>query len=117
MSHPKKNKRSARIHRHLRLRAKVSGTAERPRVAVFKSGSHTTAQAVDDVTHVTVASSSSRAAKKGTKTERATALGEALAKSLKAKKIEAAVFDTGGFKYHGRVKAVAEGLRAGGIKV
>jgi len=110
-------KRTNRIRRHHRVRAKISGTAERPRVVVFKSSQWTYAQAVDDVTHTTLASVSDRGAKKGTKTERAAALGTKLAALLKTMKIETAVFDKGGFAYHGRVKAVADGLREGGIRV
>lgn len=110
-------KRTNRIRRHTRVRARVSGTAERPRVVVFKSNRWTYAQAVDDVACTTLASVSDRAAKKGTKTERASVLGHDLAKLLKAKHIEAAVFDKAGFKYHGRVKAIADGLRDGGIRV
>lgn len=110
-------KRTNRIRRHQRVRAKVSGTAERPRVVVFKSNRWTYAQAIDDVACVTIASVNDRAAKKGTKTERAATLGAKLAEALKAKKITTVVFDKGGFAYHGRVKAVADGLREGGIRV
>ena len=110
-------KRTNRIRRHRRVRARVSGTAERPRVVVFKSNRWTYAQAVDDVAHKTLASVNDRSAKKDTKTERAAVLGAKLAESLQAKKIDTAVFDKGGFAYHGRVKAVADGLRKGGIRV
>ena len=110
-------KRTNRLRRHRRVRAKISGTAERPRVVVFKSNQWTYAQAVDDVAHKTLASVNDRAAKKGTKTERAAELGTKLAESLTAKKIAVAVFDKGGFAYHGRVKAIADGLRKGGIRV
>jgi large subunit ribosomal protein L18 len=107
-----------RIRRHARVRAKVSGTAERPRVCVFKSNQHLFVQVVDDVAHRTLVSSGKPSAKaKGTKTEQAKALGTTLAKEMKGKGIERAVFDAGGFKYHGRVRAVAEGLREGGIAV
>ncbi len=110
-------KRINRQRRHIRGRAKLAGTAERPRVAVFKSNRWTYAQAVDDVTHKTLASVSDRAAKKGTKAARASELGAKLAEALKAKKIATVVFDKGGFTYHGRVKAIAEGLREAGIRV
>ena len=116
-SNTNKFKLSARQCRHARIRAKISGTAERPRVVVFKSNRWTYAQAIDDVACTTLASVSDRAAKKGTKTDRAAALGTKLAELLKAKHIEAAVFDKAGFKYHGRVKAIADGLREGGIRV
>lgn len=110
------DKTTNRIKRHARVRAKVSGTADRPRVCVFKSNRHVFVQAVDDIAHVTLVSNAVVGKKaKGNKTEQAKAVGTALAKALKDKGIEKAVFDTGGFKYHGRVKAVAEGLREGGI--
>lgn len=110
-------KRLNRARRHARIRAKISGTTVRPRVAVFRSSQHILAQAVDDTLHVTIASVSDRALKKGTKTEKALAIGKELAGLLKAKHVDAVVFDVGGFKYHGRVKAVAEGLREAGITV
>lgn len=109
-------KRVNRIRRHVRGRAKLVGTAERPRVAVFKSNTRTYAQAIDDTARRTLASASD-AAKKGTKTERATATGKELAKQLKSAGVAAVIFDKGGFTYHGRVKAIADGLREGGIKL
>ncbi len=113
-----KIKRTNRIRRHARIRAKVSGTAERPRIAVFKANQHVYVQAIDDVAAKTLAAvNDAQAAKKGTKTDKAGAAGKALAELLKKKGIAVAVFDVGGFKYHGRVKAVAEGLREGGIKI
>jgi large subunit ribosomal protein L18 len=105
-----------RIRRHTRLRAKISGTAERPRVAVFRSNQHTYVQVIDDVAHTTVVSVDDEKMK-GTKTEIAGKMGEKVAEKMKEKGISEALFDRGGFKYHGRVKAVAEGLRAGGIKI
>lgn len=116
-SNTHKFKLAARKSRHARVRAKISGTAERPRVVVFKSSQWTYAQAVDDATHKTVASVSDRAAKKGTKTERAAAMGTKLAELLKKASVATVVFDKGGYAYHGRVKAVADGLREGGIRV
>jgi large subunit ribosomal protein L18 len=111
-------KRANRIRRHARVRAKISGTAERPRVAVFKSNTHLYAQAIDDTTSKTIAAvNAAQAAKKGTKTERAKVVGTKLAELLTKAGIKVAVFDVSGFKYHGRVKAVAEGLREGGITV
>jgi large subunit ribosomal protein L18 len=111
-------KKTHRAKRHARVRAKVSGTAERPRVCVFKSNQHLFVQVVDDSAHRTMLSIGKTKAKaKGTKTEQAKVLGASLAKDMKDKGIERAVFDAGGFKYHGRVKAVAEGLREGGIAV
>jgi len=116
MSTATTEKRANRIRRHARGRAKISGTAERPRIAVFKSNTRTYVQAVDDVARRTVASAADTA-KKGTKTERALATGKELAKLLKDAKVASAVFDKGGFTYHGRVKAIADGLREGGIKI
>lgn len=110
-------KRVNRMRRHIRGRALIAGTAERPRIAVFKSNRGTYTQAIDDVAHTTVAAVNDASITKGTKTERAQAAGKKLAELLKAKKVASAVFDKGGFKYHGRVKAVAEGLREGGIRV
>ncbi len=108
--------RTNRRRRHARIRMKVSGTAQRPRIAVFKSNQHTGAQAIDDVSRTTIAMAA-EASGKGTKVARALAMGKELAKALKAKKITTAVFDKGGFAYHGRVKAIADGLREGGINI
>lgn len=113
------HKRSNRQRRHARIRAKISGTAERPRIAVFKSNVHVYAQAIDDAARTTIVAVNDAAVKlkKGTKTERAMAAGKQLADALKAKKITAAVFDVSGFKYHGRIRAIAEALREAGIHV
>jgi large subunit ribosomal protein L18 len=111
-------KRVNRQRRHRRIRATISGTSERPRVVVFKSNNYVYIQAVDDDAHTTIAAVNDAALKgKGTKTAKAAQAGGKLAELLKAKKIEQAVFDKGGFTFHGRVKAVADGLREGGIKV
>jgi large subunit ribosomal protein L18 len=117
-------KNSNRIRRHARLRAKVSGTASRPRVAVFKSNQYTYVQVVDDAAHKTLIGLNDEKMKgggapkeAGAKEKKAFALGETVAEKLKGMKIAEAVFDRGGFKYHGRIKAIAEGLRAGGIKI
>jgi large subunit ribosomal protein L18 len=107
------------LKRKKRVAAKISGTAKRPRVSVFKSNKDIYAQIIDDVKGHTLASFSSKNIKdtgKKTKTEIAGLVGEALAKSAKAKKITEVVFDRSGFKYHGRVKALAEGARKGGLK-
>jgi large subunit ribosomal protein L18 len=110
--------RQARERRHRRIRGKVSGTAERPRLAVFRSNRGIFAQLVDDESGRTIAGASWLALKsfKGSKTEQATAVGKALAEVAKQKGIEAVVFDRGGYLYHGRVKALAEGAREGGLK-
>ena len=101
--------------RHKRLRAKVSGTATCPRLAVYKSNSAVYAQLIDDEAGKTLAAADSRK-EKGTRTESATAVGAAIAKAAKAAKITEAVFDRGGFKYQGVVAAVADGAREGGLK-
>lgn len=115
-------KSQKRIRRHNRLRAKVTGTAVRPRVAIFKSNQFTYAQVIDDITGTTLIAVSDYAGKKtkkikGTKIEKAVSNGKALAEALKKKGIDTVVFDRGGFKYHGRVKALADGLRDSGIKL
>ena len=109
-------KLSNRTKRHSRIRAKVTGTTARPRLVVFRSLNFHHAQLIDDVKGVTVASASDLKAKKGTKLERAKAVGAELAKAAKAKGVEACVFDRNGYKFHGRVKALADGAREGGLK-
>lgn len=105
-----------RKRRQFRIRKRVKGLETRPRVAVFKSGQHIYAQVIDDTKGVTLASDSDLKVKEGTKKERALKVGENLARIALKKKIEAVVFDRGGFAYHGRVAALAEGLRKGGLK-
>jgi large subunit ribosomal protein L18 len=105
-----------RAQRHNRLRHKVSGTAERPRLAVYRSNKFVYAQLIDDVAGKTLASADSRKEAKGTGVEKATLVGAAVAKAAKAANIETVVFDRGGFQYAGIVKAVAEGAREGGLK-
>ena len=117
----KENKHVIRQKRHTRVRAHVSGTAARPRLSVYRSTSHIYAQLIDDEKQVTLCASSTIAKdfKLGnkTKTEAAVAVGKDLAKKAKALKITEAVFDRGGYLYTGRVKAVAEGAREGGLKI
>ena len=109
--------------RHLRIRARVIGTPERPRLAVFRSLNHIYAQVVDDSTGRTLAAVDSRApdfrqkAKAGGNVAAAKIVGELLAQRAKAHGITQVVFDRGGYQYHGRVKAFAEGVREGGLKV
>jgi large subunit ribosomal protein L18 len=111
-------KRINRSRRHARGRAKLVGTAERPRVTVFKSNTHVYAQAVDDTTGKTLAAvNDAHVAKKGTKTERAAVCGTKLAEQLKTKGISTVIFDKAGFAYHGRIRAVADALRKEGITV
>lgn len=109
-------KKEKRVRRHTRIRAKVSGTAEKPRLAVFKSNRYISAQLIDDQSNVTLASSHSREVKGKSMTEKAQLVGEAIATKAKAKKITTVVFDRGGFIYTGNIKALADGARAGGLK-
>ena len=114
-----KGKAIARARRHLRLRKKVVGTAVRPRLVVSRSTRHMVAQVVDDAVGRTVVSASTLEADlrgfDGDKTAKARRVGELVAERAKAAGIEAVVFDRGGNKYHGRVAAVAEGAREGGL--
>jgi large subunit ribosomal protein L18 len=106
-----------RKKRHNRVRAKISGTAERPRLAVFRSLSNNYAQLIDDTRGVTLVSASDiKMTGKGTKTEKAKKVGMEIAKLAAEKKITSCVFDRGGYKYHGRIKAIAEAAREGGLK-
>ena len=110
--------REARQRRHRRVRGKVQGTAERPRLVVSRSNRGIAAQLVDDMSGRTVASASWLALKasfKGDKTEQASEVGKLLAKNAKAAGVDAVVFDRGGYLYHGRVKALADGAREGGL--
>ena len=110
-------KRVGRIRRHRRVRKKISGTSERPRLAVFRSNKHIYAQLVDDRAARTLAAASDAGAAEGDKTIRAKNVGQSLAKQAKAAGIERAVFDRGGRLYHGRVKALADGAREGGLQL
>ena len=107
--------------RHLRIRKQVRGTAERPRLSVYRSASHIYAQIINDTQGVTVAAASSRddlqARVEGSgKVAVSTAVGSLLAERAKAKGVSRVCFDRGGYLYHGRVKALAEGARAGGLE-
>ncbi|HZG36799.1 MAG TPA: 50S ribosomal protein L18 [Gaiellaceae bacterium] len=110
--------RQARERRQRRIRGKVSGTAERPRLAVFRSNKGIFAQLVDDESGRTVAGASWLGLKSfnGTKTEQAREVGKAIAAAAKEAGVESVVFDRGGYLYHGRVKALAEGAREGGLQ-
>ena len=111
--------RQARERRHRRVRGKVSGSAERPRLAVFRSNRGVFAQLVDDATGKTLAGAgwtNLPKSFKGDKKAQAAEVGKALASAAKKAGIEAVVFDRGGYLYHGRVKALAEGAREGGLK-
>lgn len=114
-----KGKSAARGRRHLRVRKKVAGTAVRPRLVVTRSTRHVFVQVVDDTVGKTVASASTMEvdvrALTGGKTEQAKKVGELAAERAKSAGIEAVVFDRGGNRYHGRVAAVADGAREGGL--
>ena len=111
--------RGQRVKRHTRVRGKISGTADRPRLSVFRSENHIYAQIIDDVAGKTLASAST--VEKGFEgnggnSEAAKKVGAALAERALKKGLENVVFDRGGYIYHGRVKALAEGAREGGLK-
>jgi len=116
-----KTKKINKNKRHRRIRAKIFGTAKRPRVSVFKSNRHVFIQVIDDETGKTIVSSNinpkEKSVFKGKKTEVASVIGGKIAEKMNDLGIKEAVFDRGGFKYHGRIKAVAEGLKNGGIKI
>jgi large subunit ribosomal protein L18 len=111
--------RQLRERRHRRIRGKVAGTAERPRLAVFRSNLGISAQLIDDQAGATVAAAGWQQLKKsfkGSKTEQAKEVGKLLAANAKTAGIRTCVFDRGGYLYHGRVKALAEGAREGGLE-
>jgi len=111
--------RKARERRHRRVRGKVFGTAERPRLVVFRSNRGIEAQLVDDLEGKTLAAASWLQLKKGfkgSKTEQAAEVGKLLAQNAKQANVETVVFDRGGYLYHGRVKALADAAREGGLK-
>lgn len=108
-THERRNRRRARI------RSRVAGTAARPRLSVFRSHKHIYAQLIDDVAGSTLAAASSTEAKTGTKTDRSAELGKAIAAAAAKAGITSAVFDRGGYKYHGRVKALADAAREAGL--
>ena len=113
-----KTKRRARVRRHARVRRKVTGSAQRPRLAVYRSNRHIYAQLIDDDAARTLTSASDREVKGGEgKTGSAKAVGELLAQRAKEAGIEAVVFDRGGRLFHGRVAALAEGAREKGLHI
>jgi large subunit ribosomal protein L18 len=118
-----KTRREARIRRHARVRKKVAGTAERPRLAVYRSNRHIYAQLIDDRAAATLASASDAEIGTGAddgargKTRRAKEVGKLIADRAKSAGIERVVFDRGGRRFHGRVAAVAEGAREGGLQI
>jgi large subunit ribosomal protein L18 len=120
-----KTKRRARVRRHVRVRRKVWGTADRPRLAVYRSNRHIYAQLIDDVAGRTIVSAfdgegqdqRAASASEAGKTDAARAVGALIARRAKDAGIERAVFDRGGRLYHGRVAALAEGAREGGLSI
>lgn len=118
MASTAKNVRQRRERRHRSIRKRIYGTPERPRLNVFRSSANIYVQLIDDTAGHTLAASSTmeQAAASGTKTEQARRAGELLAERARAQGITGAVFDRGGYLYHGRIKAVADGARAGGLE-
>lgn len=110
-----KTRQELRYRRHLRIRKRVAGSAERPRLVIFRSLKHIYAQLVDDVGHRTILTMGDGALT-GTKSEKAAALGKQLAAAAKEQGISKVVFDRAGYRYHGRVKALADGAREGGLE-
>ena len=116
------NTRGARIHRHVRVRAKIEGSEEKPRLNVFRSLNQVYAQVIDDVKRETIVSASSLESEVKSKlngknkTEKARVVGMVVAQRALGRGIDKVVFDRGGFKYHGRIKALADGAREAGLK-
>jgi large subunit ribosomal protein L18 len=113
--------RAARARRHRRIRVSLSGTGQRPRLNVFRSLQHIYAQVIDDATGTTLAAASTNEAEartslSGSKVERARAVGKAIAERAREKGVGAVVFDRGGYMYHGRIKALADGAREAGLE-
>lgn len=107
---------SRRIRRKSKIRGKISGDASRPRLSVYKSNNHISAQLIDDVKRVTLGAASDIKIKKGNRSERAKTIGKEIAEIAKKKKITEVVFDRSGYKYHGRIKELADAAREGGLK-
>ena len=112
----KVTKKQGRLRRHARVRSKISGTSAMPRVSVYRSNAHMYVQVIDDTTNKTIVGMSDKGLK-GTKSERSFALGKTVAESIIKSGIKTALFDRGGYKYHGRVQNVAAGLREAGLKI
>lgn len=115
----RKDSNAARVKRHIRVRAKISGTTERPRLCVYRSNANISAQIIDDIRGVTIASASTLEKDfegLGCNKEAARKVGVKIAERAKAAGVEAVVFDRSGYLYHGRVAELAEGAREGGLK-
>ena len=111
-----RQKISHRLSRKRRIRARVSGSAERPRLTVYRSLKQLTAQVIDDASGRTLVAGSTREAKAGPNRDGAKKLGELIARKAKEKKISLVVFDRNAYRYHGRLKEIADAARAGGLK-
>lgn len=115
----KRDSNIQRVKRHLRVRSKISGTAEKPRLCVYRSERHISAQIIDDVSGTTLVSATTQESgfeESGSNKEAAKKIGALIAERTLAKGITEVVFDRGGYLYHGRVQALAEGARDGGLK-
>jgi len=110
-----KEKQNKRFLKHKRVRSQISGTADRPRLSVFRSNRYLYAQLIDDEKGITLAQASSQDIKGETQKDKAKEVGKEIAKQATGKKIKSAVFDRGGFLYAGKVASVAEGAREGGL--
>lgn len=113
-----KNKRKSQRRKkiHWRVRSSITGTAERPRLNVYRSNRAIYAQLIDDTKHQTIVSANSLTINEGTKSDQAAEVGKIIAEKAKENEVEKVVFDRGGYLYHGRVKSLAEGAREGGLK-
>jgi large subunit ribosomal protein L18 len=115
MTNKSQHKTAARIARHARIRARVIGTAERPRLAVFRSNKFLYAQLINDADAKTITAADTRTSKAATPADRAVELGKTIADAAKAAKIDTVVFDRGGFLYAGAIKAFADSARENGL--
>ncbi len=111
-----RKKLTGRARRRFRIRKKLRGTSERPRLSVFRSAKHIYAQVIDDAAGTTIAHASSAVEAGGNKVEAAKSVGAAVAKACIDKGVDQVVFDRGGYRYHGRVRALAESAREAGLK-
>jgi len=111
-----KKKRIKLKKRQLRVRSKIEGSSKKPRLSVFRSNIHIYAQLIDDMSNVTLGTTSDADIKKGSNIEKATQVGNQIAEVAKKLKITEVIFDRGGYRYHGRIKALADGAREGGLK-
>jgi len=109
-------KQIKRTRIHSRVRARISGTAQKPRLVVFRSNKHIYAQLIDDVVGKTIAETSDFDVKEGKGVEKSKEVGKLIAQMAKAQKISKVVFDRGGFLYHGNIEAIADGAREGGLQ-